>query len=94
LEQSFEQLKRFTSDASHELRTPLAVMRSVGEVGLQKETTAAGYRDIIGSMLEETNKLTRLVEFPAINYPDCSTAFIVWRKAGPVARAERVWGSR
>ena len=62
LEQSFEQLKRFTSDASHELRTPLAAIRSVGEVGLQKEATVAGYRDVIGSMLEEANKLTRLVD--------------------------------
>lgn len=62
LEQSFEQLNRFTSDASHELRTPLAAIRSVGEVGLRKEATAAGYRDIIGSMLEEVDKLTRLVD--------------------------------
>jgi signal transduction histidine kinase len=36
LEQSFEQLRRFTSDASHELRTPLVAIRSVGEVALQK----------------------------------------------------------
>jgi heavy metal sensor kinase len=62
LEQSFEQLRRFTSDASHELRTPLAAMRSVGEVGLQKECSPARYQDIIGSMLEEANKLTRLVD--------------------------------
>jgi heavy metal sensor kinase len=62
LEQSFEQLRRFTSDASHELRTPLAAMRSVGEVGLQKHCTPEGYRDVIGSMLEEANKLTRLVD--------------------------------
>ena len=62
LEQSFEQLRRFTSDASHELRTPLAAMRSVGEVGLQKNYTPEGYRDVIGSMLEEANKLTRLVD--------------------------------
>jgi len=62
LEQSFDRLKRFTSDASHELRTPLAAIRSVGEVGLQKGSTAAGYRDIIGSMLEEVNKLTHLVD--------------------------------
>jgi heavy metal sensor kinase len=62
LEQSFEQLRRFTSDASHELRTPLAAIRSVGEVGLQKSGTPEGYRDIIGSMLEEANKLTRLVD--------------------------------
>ena len=50
LEQAFEQLRRFTSDASHELRTPLAMIRSVGEVGLQKDGTRAEYRDIIGSM--------------------------------------------
>jgi signal transduction histidine kinase len=62
LEQSFEQLRRFTSDASHELRTPLAAIRSVGEVGLQKDGSREEYRDIIGNMLEETNRLTRLVE--------------------------------
>jgi heavy metal sensor kinase len=62
LEQAFEQLRRFTSDASHELRTPLAMMRSVGEVGLQKDGTRAEYRDIVGSMLEEVNRLTSLVD--------------------------------
>lgn len=62
LEQAFEQLRRFTSDASHELRTPLAAIRSVGEVGLQKDGTRAEYRDIIGSMLEEVNRLTSLVD--------------------------------
>lgn len=62
LEQAFEQLRRFTSDASHELRTPLAAIRSVGEVGLQKDGSRAEYRDIIGSMLEEVNRLTSLVD--------------------------------
>jgi heavy metal sensor kinase len=62
LEESFERLKRFTSDASHELRTPLSAIRSVGEVGLQKSETPAEYQDTIGSMLEEVNRLTRLVE--------------------------------
>ena len=59
---SFEQLRRFTADASHELRTPLTAMRSVGEVALQKTLDPAGYRDVIGSMLEEVERLTRLVE--------------------------------
>jgi heavy metal sensor kinase len=62
LEQSFEQLRRFTSDASHELRTPLASIRSVGEVGLQKDGSREDYRDIIGSMLEEVNRLTSLID--------------------------------
>jgi heavy metal sensor kinase len=62
IEGSFEQLRRFTSDASHELRTPLAAIRSVGEVGLHKNASNEEYRDMIGSMLEEVNRLTNLVE--------------------------------
>jgi len=62
LERSFDQLRRFTSDASHELRTPLTAIRSVGEVGLQKAGTAEDYREVIGSMLEESVRLTSLVD--------------------------------
>jgi heavy metal sensor kinase len=62
LEEAFEQLRRFTADASHELRTPLTAIRSVGEVALQRSLSAPGYREVIGSMLEEVDRLTRLVE--------------------------------
>lgn len=62
LENSFEQLRRFTADASHELRTPLTAIRSVGEVALSKGGSENYYRDTIGSMLEEVDRLTRLVE--------------------------------
>lgn len=62
LERSFEQLRRFTADASHELRTPLTALRSVGEVGLAERRTAEEYREIIGSMLEEADRLARLVD--------------------------------
>ena len=62
LERAFEESKRFTSDVSHELRTPLASIRSVGEVGLQRDHTPDGYRNIIGSMLEEVDRLTHLTD--------------------------------
>ena len=62
LEHSFEQLRRFTADASHELRTPLTAIRSVGEVALHTSGNSDYFRDVIGSMLEEANRLTRLVE--------------------------------
>ena len=62
LEYSFERLRRFTADVSHELRTPLTAIRSVGEVGLQRDAAAHDYRETIGSMLEEANRLTSLVE--------------------------------
>ena len=45
LEQSFEQLRRFTADASHELRTPLTSIRSVGEVALQCWTSGSRNRE-------------------------------------------------
>src|SRR6266702_7306073 len=62
LQGAFEQLRRFTADDSHELRTPLTAIRSVGEVALQEPKGPAEYRDVIGSMLEEVDRLTRLVE--------------------------------
>jgi len=62
IEQSFEQLQRFTADASHELRTPLAAIRSIGEVRLQEDARPEEYRDTIGSMLEEVNRLSGIVE--------------------------------
>jgi heavy metal sensor kinase len=62
LQGSFERLRRFTADASHELRTPLTAMRSVGEVALHDSLDPATYRDVIGSMLEEVERLTGLVE--------------------------------
>jgi len=62
LETSFEQMRRFTADASHELRTPLTAIRSVGEVGLRERRDAEAYREVIGSMLEEVDRLTRLVD--------------------------------
>jgi heavy metal sensor kinase len=62
LEASFEQMRRFTGDVSHELRTPLTAIRSVGEVGLREHRDAPAYRAIIGSMLEEVDRLSGLVD--------------------------------
>jgi heavy metal sensor kinase len=62
LEGSFDQMRRFTTDVSHELRTPLTAIRSVGEVGLRGHRDEAAYRGIIGSMLEEVDRLASLVD--------------------------------
>ena len=62
LEGSFEQMRQFTADVSHELRTPLTAIRSVGEVGLRERRDEAGYRTVIGSMLEDANRLANLVD--------------------------------
>jgi len=62
LEGSFDQMRHFTADVSHELRTPLTAIRSVGEVGLRGHRNEASYRSIIGSMLEEVDRLSQLVD--------------------------------
>ena len=62
LESSFDQMRRFTADVSHELRTPLTAIRSVGEVGLREHRDETAYRGIIGSMLEEVDRLASLVD--------------------------------
>jgi heavy metal sensor kinase len=62
LEESFSQLRRFTADASHEIRTPLTALRSVGEVALQGDRSKDEYRDVLGTMLEEVDRLSRLAD--------------------------------
>ena len=62
LESSFDQLRRFTADASHELRTPLAVVRGIGEAAVAERRSPAEYEEAIGSMLEEVDRMTNLVD--------------------------------
>jgi two-component system, OmpR family, sensor kinase len=62
LQASFVALDRFVADASHELRTPLTTLRSVGEVGLRRGRTVEEYREIIGSMLEDAQRLQMLIQ--------------------------------
>jgi len=62
LEEAFERVRSFAADASHELRTPLTAMRSVGEAALQRRDDLGAYREAVGSMLEETDRLVGLLD--------------------------------
>jgi heavy metal sensor kinase len=61
LERAVGEMKQFTSSISHELRTPLAVLRGEAEVALMQASTTEQYRNILGSQLEEFEKLTRMI---------------------------------
>ena len=63
LEESFQQINRFSADASHELRTPLTVLQGELEAVAQKgQSLPTEVRDTIGSALEEIQRLSKIVE--------------------------------
>ena len=61
LDQSFKQIKQFSSDASHELKTPLTILRGEVEVSLRRERSPEQYRDVLKSNLEEIGRMTQIV---------------------------------
>ncbi len=61
LEQSFNQVRQFSSDVSHELRTPLTVIRGHLEVALMTAKTPEQYQDSIHTALHDVERLTRIV---------------------------------
>jgi heavy metal sensor kinase len=62
LERSFAEIRRFTADASHELRTPLTAIRTEAEVALTKPLGVVEHQQLLGSILEECDRLTRLTD--------------------------------
>jgi len=62
LENAFQHIARFSADASHELRTPLTILQLELEGIVQHPRLAPEIVDQIGSALEETHRLSRIVE--------------------------------
>jgi two-component system heavy metal sensor histidine kinase CusS len=61
LEESFEQISRFTADIAHDLRTPINNIRGEAEVALARARTVEEYRDVLESSLEESVRLSDLI---------------------------------
>jgi heavy metal sensor kinase len=62
LEGAFHHINRFSADASHELRTPLTIIRGELESLVRQQHSPEETMEIIGSSLEEVERLARIVE--------------------------------
>ncbi len=61
LSQSFDQIRRFSTDVSHELRTPLTAIRGQLEVALLTANTPEQYHEAILNALEDVEQLSSIV---------------------------------
>lgn len=62
LQDSFDRLSRFSADIAHELRTPVNNLRGEAEVTLSKTRSLEEYRESLGSCLEESVRLSRIID--------------------------------
>lgn len=62
LDDAFQHIHRFSADASHELRTPLTILQLELEEIAQHRALPPDVADQIGSALEETQRLSHIVE--------------------------------
>jgi two-component system heavy metal sensor histidine kinase CusS len=62
LEESFARMSRFSADIAHELRTPVNNIRGQAEVALARPRSPEEYVEVIASGLEESVRLSELIE--------------------------------
>ena len=62
LDDAFQHIHRFSADASHELRTPLTILQLELEGLAQNRRLDPALADQIGSALEETGRMSHIVE--------------------------------
>ena len=62
IQDSVDRQRQFVEDAAHELRTPLTILRGRIETTLLTERSGTEYREALGQVLRETERMSRLVE--------------------------------
>jgi len=62
MQEAYDQIQHFSVSASHELRTPLTIIRGEIELALRHQKDPAQYQEILGSLLEEVLRLSRIID--------------------------------
>jgi two-component system, OmpR family, heavy metal sensor histidine kinase CusS len=62
LESSFKRLSEFSSDLAHDLRTPVNNLLGEAQVALSRPRSAAEYRAVLESAVEDYERISRLIE--------------------------------
>jgi signal transduction histidine kinase len=62
LEESFDQIRRFSADASHELKTPLALLRLHAEKLVTEGHLSPEHEEVVVVMLDELARLNRVID--------------------------------
>ncbi|CAN5428336.1 heavy metal sensor histidine kinase IrlS [soil metagenome] len=81
LEGAFKRLSEFSSDLAHDLRTPINNLLGEAQVALSKPRSAAEYRAVLESAVEDYERISRLIE----------NMLFLARADDPRAATNRLW---
>lgn len=81
LEGAFRRLTEFSSDLAHDLRTPINNLLGEAQVALSKPRSAAEYRAVLESAVEDYERISRLIE----------NMLFLARADDPQAATNRLW---
>ena len=62
LKDAFQRINQFSIDVSHELKTPLTILKGETEVAIRKDREKEEYVHLLGSHLEEIDRMTRIID--------------------------------
>lgn len=62
LEDSFSRLSNLSGDMAHALRNPINILRGEAEVALGRARSPQEYQQVLGSSLEELERLSRMID--------------------------------
>ncbi len=81
LEGAFKRLTEFSSDLAHDLRTPINNLLGEAQVALAKPRSAAEYRAVLESAVEDYERISRLIQ----------NMLFLARADDPQAATRRLW---